>query len=162
LGRFSFWCRTFFDFGFGFGFCFWFRKNKNIFSHFDLGGEFLVNLWLTYIYKFHKMSSDLSMPYNNQNQNQNQNDFQQNEDDQQLQQQINQGGKRKKRGSRKGKGSRKVKRGGLGTEAILATGALVLGNELYKGRSSSVLSMGRPSYRKGRRSNRRRKFTNRR
>lgn len=61
-------------------------------------------------------------------------------------------------GKRRRKSSKKAKKGGVGA-GILATGALVLGNELYKRRSSRM--MGNSGY-KGRRSNRRRRSTRRR
>ena len=92
----------------------------------------------------------MSMSLFNLNENQNQN---QQENNQLLTNpKPTMGGKRRK------KASRRMKKGGIGA-GILATGALVLGNELYKRRSSRM--MGKSEY-KGRRSNRRRRFTRRR
>ena len=83
--------------------------------------------------------------FNQQNQ---ENQFQQNNE------QV-EGGRRRKRGN----SSRRMKKGGIGA-GVLATGALVLGNELLKRRSP--FRMSNSGYRKSRRFNRRRRSTRRR
>ena len=83
--------------------------------------------------------------FNQQNQD-NQNQFQQNNE------QV-EGGKRRR------KSSKRMKKGGISV-GVLATGALVLGNELMKRRSSS--SVGKSGYRKSRRFSRSRRSTRRR
>jgi hypothetical protein len=79
-------------------------------------------------------------------------EFNQNQENQENQEPT-MGGKRRR------KSSKKLRKGGVGMEAIVVTGALVLGNEIYKRRSSRM--MGKSEY-KGRRSNRRRRSTRRR
>jgi hypothetical protein len=110
----------------------------------------LVNIYYYSYCFFDKMSNP--NPMFNQNQENQENQENQNNQFQQNNEQV-EGGKRRR------KSSRRIKKGGVGA-GILATGALVLGNELLKRRTSS--RMGKSGYRKSRRFSRSRRSTRRR
>jgi hypothetical protein len=128
---------------------YWFRPlDKN----WGLGlRKSLVNIYYYFYCFFDKMSGGPQFPtikrdFNQENQNNQDNQFQQNNE------QV-EGGKRRR------KSSRRMKKGGISV-GVLATGALVLGNELLKRRTSS--RMGKSGYRKSRRFSRSRRSTRRR
>lgn len=126
----------------------WFRPLANIFGGLGLSKS-LVNIYYCFYCFFDKMSNPTNPAMFNQNQ-----DNQDNQDNQ-----FQQNNEQVEGGKRRRKSSRRMKKGGIGA-GVLATGALVLGNELLKRSSSS--RMGKSGYRKSRRFSRSRRSTRRR